>query len=395
MFYALSYLIWLPVQGLFIRLLSAAAERVLLLVEHPPILTALTASGSSITIHSYVMGASQPLTRMNCESFHITVVTALALALSVPLKRWSTRAKACGLALTVVFFGILAVCVVQLEWAAEVYASTHLGITLYTASEKEFLDWAIRKTSLAAVYLVPAFLFLVSYLSVWSTPARVDAKEPDRRKGIAPTPGRSFRTGWPIVTVAAAGCVIAGLLLIPTHDDRNGRVDLEGLQKIVTLNPSAPRAHFYLALNLEKAGRLDEALVSYQQALQLQPNLAGAHLGAGNVYYRRGAYDQAARSYEEALKREPQNAAARYNLGNTFLKRGLFDLAAQSYEEAAQSDPDDASVQKMLGETLMHLNRRCDALAHLERSTVLDRRLSTDATLLANISILKSTCRPQ
>ena len=242
---------------------------------------------------------------------------------------------------------------------------------------------------------MPAFLFLTSYLSVWSVPARADAKAPDRRRGTAPTPGRSFRIGWPIVTVAVAGCVAAGLLLVPTHDDRTGRVDLEGLQKIATLNPSVPRVHFFLALNLEKAGRLDEALDSYQQALRLQPDLAGAHLGAGNVYFRRGAYDQAARSYEEALKREPQNSAARYNLGNTFLKRGLFDLAAQSYEEAARSDPDDASVQKMLGEALLHLNRRCDALAHLERSTVLDPRLSTDATLLANISILKSYCGPQ
>jgi len=391
-FFTLSYVIWLPLQGLFIRLLSAAAERVLPLVEHPPILTGLTASGNSITIHSYVMGVSQPLTKLDCESFHISVVTSLALALCVPLKRWSLRAKVCGLALTLIFIGILAVCVVQLQWAAETYASTHLMITLYTAREKAFLDWAIRKSSLAAIYLVPAFLFLTSYLSVWSGLGRGFAKEPDRRTEPTSGSGRSFRMNWRIASLAGAGCIVAWLLLAPGHDDRVGRVDLEGLQKIAALNPSVPRAHFYLALNLEKEGRLDEALDSYQQALGLQPDFAGAHLGAGNVYYKRKAYDQATRSYEEALKREPQNTAARFNLGNTFLMRGLFDLAAQSYEEVVKADPDDASVHKVLGETLLLLNRRCDALTHLERSTVLDPRLSTDGTLGANISILKSVC---
>src|SRR3989442_8013803 len=97
--FALTYVVWLPLQGLFIRLLSAAAERVLALVEHPLMLTALTARGNSITIHTYITGVPHPLTSLNCEYLHISVVASLALALSVPLKRWSVRAKVCGLAL--------------------------------------------------------------------------------------------------------------------------------------------------------------------------------------------------------------------------------------------------------------------------------------------------------
>lgn len=388
-------MLWLPLQGPFIRLLAAAAERVLPLVEHPPILTALTARGNSITFHSYITGVSQPLTHLNCENLHLTVVASLALALSVSAKRWSARAKICGLALVLVFFVMLAVCIVQMEWAAESYASTRLGITLYTAREKAFLDWAIRKSSLAAVYLVPALLFLASYLSVWSGAGRADARGFDRQREPGSGSRRSFRMRWRSVSIAVAGCFAAWLLLVATQADRHGRVYLEGLRKIVVLNPSSPRAHFSLALNLEKEGRLDEAMDSYRRALRLRPDFVEAHFGEGNVFFRKGAYDQAASCYEDVLKRQPGNMDARYNLGTTFLNRGIFDLAAQSYEEVLRVNPDNASAHKGLGEALLRLNRRCDALTHLERSTVLDQRLSMDATLRANISILRSICGPQ
>jgi tetratricopeptide (TPR) repeat protein len=388
--------LWIPLQGPFIRLLAMAAERALPLVEHPPILTALATRGNSITCHSYITGAPQPLTQVNFESLHLTVVASLALALAVSARRWSARAKVCGLSLVVIFFVMLAVCIVQLQWAAEGYASTHLGITLYTAREKEWLDLAMRKSSFAAVYLVPALLILTSYLAVWSGAGSADAPDLDKQRGPAsgsrPSLHRRFRSA----SIALAACVGAGLLLVATQGDREGGVSLEGLRKIVALNPASPRAHFSLALNLEQEGSLDEAMASYRSALHLRPDFMEARLGEGNVFFRKGAYDQAAICYEDVLQRQPDNSDARYNLGTTFLNRGIFDLAAQSYEAVLGLRPDHAAAHKGLGEALLRLDRRCDALPHLERSAALDRRLAADAALLANISILRSNCgRPQ
>src|SRR5437867_7396492 len=93
--FALIYILWLPLQGLFTRLVSAAAEKVLALVEHPLMLTSLTTRGNSITIHTYITGVPQALTKLNFENLHISVVASLALALSVPLKSWSLRARVC------------------------------------------------------------------------------------------------------------------------------------------------------------------------------------------------------------------------------------------------------------------------------------------------------------
>jgi tetratricopeptide (TPR) repeat protein len=382
--FALTYVLWLPLQGPFIRLLAAAAERALPIVEHPPILAALTTRGNSITLYSYLTGARQPLTKMDCSNLHLSVVAALALALSVSASRWSARVKVCGLALVLVFFVMLTVCIVQLQWAAESYASAHLGVTLYTTREKAFLDWAIRKSSFALVYLAPAFLFLASYLSVWSGAQPADTGKPGTHS--------PHGTGWRNVAIVLAGCAGAGLLLLATRPDVGGAAYVEGLKKVVTLNPSSPRAHYSLALVLENEGMLDEALASYRMTLQLRPDFAEARFGEGNILFRKGDYPQAARCYGEVVDRQPGNADARVNLGTTLLNQGAFDMASRSYEDALRVDPDHASAHKGLGEALLRLNRRCEALPHLERSAQLDQRLALDATLRANISILRSNC---
>lgn len=385
-------MVWLPLQGPFIWLLAAAAEKALPLVERPPILAALTTRGNSIQLYSHLTGAAQPLTKLDCTNLHLSVVASLALALSVAAKRWSARARVCGFALLLVFFVMLAVCIVQLQWAAESHASARLGITLYTAREKEFLDWAIRKSSFAMVYLAPALLFLASYLSVWSAAEPAEAGRSGKRGARKPGSISSSGTSWRNVFVALAGCAGAGLLLLATRGDGDGTACVEGLRKIVALNPSSARAHYSLALDLEKEGRLDEALDSYRTTLRLRPEFVEARFGEGNIYFRRGDYAQAERCYGEVLERQPGNADARCNLGTMFLNRGEFDLAARSYEDVLRVDPNHASAHKGLGEALLRLHRQCEALPHLERSTQLDQRLAVDATLLANISILRSNC---
>jgi len=136
-------------QGLFIRLLSAAADGVLALIEHAPIVTALTAHGNSITLHSYITGVAQALTQVNYADLHVSVVLCLALALAVPEQSWWGRVRLCGLALALNVLVLVIVCVVQVEVAAEGYASTPLGLTLHTARGKAILA-AVGTTALLA-----------------------------------------------------------------------------------------------------------------------------------------------------------------------------------------------------------------------------------------------------
>jgi tetratricopeptide (TPR) repeat protein len=118
-----------------------------------------------------------------------------------------------------------------------------------------------------------------------------------------------------------------------------------------------------------------------------------ARFGEGNVLFSKGAYDEAANSYEEVLKHKPTDMLARYNLGTAYLDRGRYDLAKASYEAVLRSIPEDPATLKNLGQALIGLDQRCAALVPLERSTVLDAKLMTDATIGEQLRVLRSECR--
>ena len=59
----------------------------------------------------------------------------------------------------------------------------------------------------------------------------------------------------------------------------------------------------------------------------------------GNVYYGQGMYEEAIVSFERAIELEPSNAAAWYNKGVSLFKVGQVDEAIASYEVAIGLDP--------------------------------------------------------
>lgn len=377
MYFGLIYVLWLPLQGLFIRLLSVAAQRVLALLEDPPFVTALTPQGNVITLHSYITGVAQPLTQLNCADLHVSVVLSLALALAVSEQGWRGRLRLCGLALMLLFLILVVVCVVQVEFAAEGYASTHLGLTVHTAGEKAILDWGLRKSSFVVVFLLPAFLFFTAYVSTWAGPT-----SPER-----PGPRRVTR-----ILAVTVGCLIVSLLLIPRHADEVDGVDLGGLRKIVTLNPASATAQLNLGFNLEKQGLHDEALASYRAALRLQPDLVAARFGEGNVLFSKGDYDAAAGCFEDVLNQRPDDAKARYNLGTAYLNAKRYERAKSAYESVLRSEPENPAALKNLGEALIGLNRPCDAFARLEQSVAIDPGMLSDTAMRGQLRVLSVEC---
>jgi len=166
---------------MFVRLLAAMAEGALALLERPPLITSLATQGDVIEIHSYITGVQQSIASWNGENLHVFMVTSLALLLAVPMKTLSERLTLAVNALALIVAVMLAICIVQLENAMEMYASTSLGMTLHSDRAKALFDWANRGLIMVGMLLLPAFLFLRSYVSFWSedeTPARSRARRP-------------------------------------------------------------------------------------------------------------------------------------------------------------------------------------------------------------------------
>jgi arylsulfatase A-like enzyme/tetratricopeptide (TPR) repeat protein len=94
---------------------------------------------------------------------------------------------------------------------------------------------------------------------------------------------------------------------------------------------------------LEKAGRLEEALQSYQTAIDLRPELAENYWRHGVVALQLDDHDRAERDFRESLARDGSFEEGRLSLARLLSQSGR---AAEAFEvlEAAKSDTADAKA---------------------------------------------------
>ena len=119
------------------------------------------------------------------------------------------------------------------------------------------------------------------------------------------------------------------------------------------------------------AGKLQEALTSYDTALTLRPDHAEVLNNRGNVLQELKRYDEALASYDRALTLRPDDADALNNRGNALCELKRYDEALASYDKAIALKPDYAEVLNNRGNALRELNRLDEALASYNRAITL------------------------
>ncbi len=93
--------------------------------------------------------------------------------------------------------------------------------------------------------------------------------------------------------------------------------------------------HADLGAEAVAAGRAQEAMKSYDEALKYDPGLAEAHLGKGVVYeLAYGKLDEAEAEYRKAIQLKPQLAEAHNNLGQLLAQTGRLDEAVKEFDVA-------------------------------------------------------------
>ena len=88
------------------------------------------------------------------------------------------------------------------------------------------------------------------------------------------------------------------------------------------------------ALELHRAGRLDEAAAIYRQLLADNPAHADASHLLGLVCFRNRDFDSAIRLIRDAIGRDAENPIYHGNLGNVLGDAGRFDDAIAAYRRA-------------------------------------------------------------
>lgn len=162
-----------------------------------------------------------------------------------------------------------------------------------------------------------------------------------------------------LAPLAAAGLVHGAQLL----RERNWRTALPGLGVAVAVVIAAhwpmldrpvpsPAGFNNLANAFVKAGRLDEALATYAQALEGHPKSAEVRYNRANLLRDLGRFDETEREYLKVLALEPGFAEGHNNLGVLLGAQKRRAEAIASFRRALEHEPDLFDAQRNLARAL-------------------------------------------
>jgi len=109
-----------------------------------------------------------------------------------------------------------------------------------------------------------------------------------------------------------------------------------------------------LAEAYDLAGRNDDAINAYQQAIAAKPDVPGYYNNLGNVQARSGKVDDARASYTKSAELDPPNAATAWrNFGISLYNAGRLKEAVEPLKKASELDPKNPQVWYLLGAALV------------------------------------------
>jgi FkbM family methyltransferase len=190
-----------------------------------------------------------------------------------------------------------------------------------------------------------------------------------------------------------------------------------GMQAVLRAEPGQTAAHYYLGLALVELGRADEGIENYRELLVRLPACLEGWINLGDLYGKAGKPEQAIAAWQQALALDEEsllvlnnlaltcqaegllNQAARYfrqavalapgrhdlwfALGNLLLGQARFSQAETAFNQALRVNPGDAQTFNNLAVTLGKLKREADAIAAFRAALACDPHLADGLNNLA------------
>jgi tetratricopeptide (TPR) repeat protein len=116
-------------------------------------------------------------------------------------------------------------------------------------------------------------------------------------------------------------------------------------------------------VELEQAGRFQEALEVYLQVLRIRPGAEGVYTFVGNAQVGLGRFEEGLASYRRAARHDANDPGARYGAGTALYQMRRFAEAAAEYREAARLRPDLPDAFVSLSSAYYNLDRYDEAVA--------------------------------
>jgi tetratricopeptide (TPR) repeat protein len=167
-------------------------------------------------------------------------------------------------------------------------------------------------------------------------------------------------------TVAVAAVLAIALGVLTWRRNQDYRSDMAIWQDTVAKCPNNPRAQDHLGIDLEQLGKMDDAMVHYEQALRIAPDFPESHYYLGVALIQAGRIPEAIDHLERTIQLKPGFTAAHFNLGVALAQAGRMADAIEQYEQAVRLAPNFAEAHLNLGVSLGQMGKTAEAIEQLQ-----------------------------
>ncbi|OLB16884.1 MAG: hypothetical protein AUI12_07430 [Acidobacteria bacterium 13_2_20CM_2_57_6] len=129
----------------------------------------------------------------------------------------------------------------------------------------------------------------------------------------------------------------------------------EASKSLVEKDPNAHLVWFKLGEAYDTAGRNNDAVQAYQQAINAKPDVPGYYNNLGNVLARAGKIEEAKAAYTKSAELDPANAATAWrNFGISLYNANRLGDAVEPLQKSADLEPKNPQTWYLLGASLVY-----------------------------------------
>ncbi len=284
---------------------------------------------------------------------------------------------------------------------------------------KSFVGIDAVKNILTGVVTASALLHFYYDGFIWKVREKSTRQSLGIAGGTADVSLGGFLPGWAWHGAKWVAIFVVPVGLLWFAEIRSGRGKLERLGAIVADLPTSARAHVNYGTELQEAGRQDEAVKQFTEAIRLNPGSAKAHVSLASLLTTNGELGEAESHFEQALRIEPKNAEyhsgyaylldqlgrkdqaaaesetairlapkspqAHYGYGAFLEKHGQPGAAMAKYRQALQCDPNYVDAHIDLGNLLFETGQTVEARDHFQKASMLNPKLAQPHNYLGKV----------
>jgi tetratricopeptide (TPR) repeat protein len=260
-----------------------------------------------------------------------------------------------------------------------------LGLVLLATPTRAQTGWATGRVVDTEGNPLPGATVSIKFLGErnWSFEVKTNKKGEYIQSGLVPGPYR--------LTVSKEGYETTGIDS-RVFDEPTEMPDIV-VQKSqpVKESPKAVqvdlREKFKSAVELTRAGKLDEAEAIFKELLEPMADVAELHQNLGYLYAQKKDWAKAEASYLKALELKPGDSAIISGLAGVYEESGQKDKALALVSKAAEENPKDAVANFNRGVYLLNAGQAPEAIKSFEAALAADPGLAEAHYHLATLLV--------